>query len=1069
MAQPCSPPTNVTANPTSTCSGGVVDLSAISLGNSIKWYTVPSGGVSLGTSMSGANFQVTPSGTTTYYAEAEGGSIPGSQTFSFTGAVQTFTVPPGVTSITVDVKGAKGGGGFPVLHSGGNGGRVQGTITVTPGQVLQINVGGQGGAGSANAGGTGGFNGGAQGAVFPSSYSGGGGGGASDIRVAPYALTDRVAIAGGGGGGAYNYSTADYDRGGPGGGTSGGTGYGGNAQGGQGAGTGGTQSAGGIGGTYSGYCTASNGTLGVGGAGGTCNNSGGGGGGGFYGGGGGVWSGGGGGSSFLSGGTHTQGSQTGNGEVVLSWLGGTGCTASARVPVTVTVAPLTPPSNVTATPSVTCPGATSQLNATSSSAGIDWYDAPSGGNFLGSSLSGANFAVNPTTTTTYYSESTGGTLTGSQTFNYTGAAQNFTVPPGVTSLTVDMRGAQGGTGYPVYSTGGNGGRLQGTVPVTPGQVIQIFVGGAGGDATISQPGAAGFNGGGLGGTYPGSYGGGGGGGASDIRVPPYAIANRIAVAGGGGGGGLNYFTIDYDRGGPGGGLTGQTGYGGNTQGGQGAGTGGTQSAGGIGGTFSGYCTASDGTLGNGGAAGSCNSAGGGGGGGYYGGGGGTWSGGGGGSSFPSGATHTQGFQSSNGQVMISWTGTSCTSSSRTPVTVTMESVPPVANCQNSTVQLDSLGAGSILASAINNGSTDNCAIDTITLSQTTFGCGDAGTNTYILTVTDEAGNTATCSANITVLGTPFTNSISSPTTICGFNVSCGGGSDGIASASTVGGCPGYSYVWSNGATSSITTGLSASTYFVTITDLAGTVVVDTVTLTGPPPVNINSTSTSTCPTDSSGSINISVSGGNTCQGNYGYAWSNGATTEDLTNLPAGSYTVTITDGVGCTSTQSITVTAFTLNPTITASGVVVTSGQTWVSYQWLLNGVPINGATASTYTATVTGSYSLQVTDANGCTAISNVVQVTVVGVADPGGDWNDLSLFPNPARGEFRLRTGSPISYGVTVTITDLAGRRLHEQVLPELAHEVAYDIHRFAPGTYLVEVSSDMGQHKLFRLVVH
>jgi hypothetical protein len=98
-------PTAVTATPSSICAGASSDLNATSVGNSINWYTVPTAGVALGTSASGANFNVTPSGTTIYYAEA---STPagGTQSFSFTGATQTFIVPAGVTSLLVEAWGA---------------------------------------------------------------------------------------------------------------------------------------------------------------------------------------------------------------------------------------------------------------------------------------------------------------------------------------------------------------------------------------------------------------------------------------------------------------------------------------------------------------------------------------------------------------------------------------------------------------------------------------------------------------------------------------------------------------------------------------------------------------------------------------------------------------------------------------------------------------------------------------------------------------------------------------------------------------------------------------------------
>ncbi|MCX8486493.1 MAG: glycine-rich protein, partial [Crocinitomicaceae bacterium] len=119
-----------------------------------------------------------------------GFSQPQTVTFNYTGAAQSWTVPPCVYNISVSVKGAQGGGpgglGATVLNP---------SIAVTPGQVLQINVG------QNPTGPTGGWNGGGNGfEAAPVTYQSYGGGGASDIRITPYALTNRIVVAGGGGG-----------------------------------------------------------------------------------------------------------------------------------------------------------------------------------------------------------------------------------------------------------------------------------------------------------------------------------------------------------------------------------------------------------------------------------------------------------------------------------------------------------------------------------------------------------------------------------------------------------------------------------------------------------------------------------------------------------------------------------------------------------------------------------------------------------------------------------------------------------------------------------------------------
>lgn len=125
-------------------------------------------------------------------------------TLSYTGSIQTFDVPADVHHISVDLRGGKGGaGGVLNAQAGGNGGRLEGILTVTPGETLNIWVGGvgldsSGGVGGgAGVGGTGGGTGGSAGLS-----DGGGGGGSSDIRQGGTALTDRKCVAGAGGGGA---------------------------------------------------------------------------------------------------------------------------------------------------------------------------------------------------------------------------------------------------------------------------------------------------------------------------------------------------------------------------------------------------------------------------------------------------------------------------------------------------------------------------------------------------------------------------------------------------------------------------------------------------------------------------------------------------------------------------------------------------------------------------------------------------------------------------------------------------------------------------------------------------
>ena len=218
---------------------------------------------------------------------------------------------------------------------------------------------------------------------------------------------------------------------------------------------------------------------------------------------------------------------------------------------------------------------------------------------------------------------------GSQTFSYTGSQQTFTVPSGVSTITIKVWGAQGGSGgywsnASYCGTGGKGGYSTGELSVTPGNTVYVYVGGQGESysscqtkmSNISQ--AGGWNGGGTGQNY---ISGGGGGGATDIRYGGTGISNRVIVAGGGGGHGNAYNSTQLSNGGAGGGSSGQTMANSTQLYGRTPGTGATQSSGnsnGIGSTANQNLSGGGGGGYFGGGTGA-NSTGGGGGSGYIGG------------------------------------------------------------------------------------------------------------------------------------------------------------------------------------------------------------------------------------------------------------------------------------------------------------------------------------------------------------------------------------------------------------------------------------------------------------------
>jgi hypothetical protein len=392
----------------------------------------------------------------------------------------------------------------------------------------------------------------------------------------------------------------------------------------------------------------------------------------------------------------------------------------------------------------------------------------------------------------------------SQTFTFSGTTESFVVPAGVTSITIDAEGAQGGL------NGGLGASISGTFAVTPGETLNIMVGGEGGSRTNN----AGVGGGGGGSFVWNATGptlliaaGGGGGNAgngnsipgpgSDTNIATNSInggGNASGGAGGNGGaGGVLISTATCEAGGGGG-------AGWLSNGSNGAGPNPPPSGGGInplsggaGGAEGANCTfppsgSAVGGFGGGGGGGGVSGAGGGGGGYNGGGGGNSWSGspttgwgaGGGGGSFNGGSSQSNvaGVRSGNGQIIISY-GTipvatqtaGLPSGSLFPIGTTTntfvttdgagntatcsfdvivnDTEPPVATCPADITVSNAAG----MCSAVVNfaGSvTDNCPGATLSYSPASGSSFPVGTTLVTATATDASGNMSTCTFNVTV-------------------------------------------------------------------------------------------------------------------------------------------------------------------------------------------------------------------------------------------------------------------------------------------------------------------------------
>ena len=134
--------------------------------------------------------------------------------------------------------------------------------------------------------------------------------------------------------------------------------------------------------------------------------------------------------------------------------------------------------------------------------------------------------------------------------------------------------------------------------------------------------------------------------------------------------------------------------------------------------------------------------------------------------------------------------------------------------------------------------------------------------------------------------------------IAGTNLTCNGDQSGSVDLTPSGGTAPYTYAWSNGEITQDIDNLAAGTYDVTVTDANGCTAMISQTITEPPLIDVSGLITeTTCGLTASGAIDITATGGT---GTLTYSWSNGETTEDISGLDPGMYSVTVTDAAGCT-------------------------------------------------------------------------------------------------------------------------------------------------------------------------
>lgn len=205
-----------------------------------------------------------------------------------------------------------------------------------------------------------------------------------------------------------------------------------------------------------------------------------------------------------------------------------------------------------------------------------------------------------------------------------------------------------------------------------------------------------------------------------------------------------------------------------------------------------------------------------------------------------------------------------------------------------------------------------------------------------------------------------------------------------------------------------------------------------------------------------------------------YSWSpNGETTQTIDVSTSGSYSVTVTDSIGCPGTASNVTSILVYPPTfavITAVGDTLYSTPA-ASYQWYFNGAAIPGATNQSHVAQVSGVYQVVIVDEFGCSDESPLVEFSPSVNPDGIGE-NDLiqsiALYPNPGSGQFVLNAQFSQHAKVKVELTDMLGQLMQpaKEFFAEQLIE-AYDLDDVANGVYFVRVTVDNQYQRTIRYI--
>ena len=201
----------------------------------------------------------------------------------------------------------------------------------------------------------------------------------------------------------------------------------------------------------------------------------------------------------------------------------------------------------------------------------------------------------------------------------------------------------------------------------------------------------------------------------------------------------------------------------------------------------------------------------------------------------------------------------------------------------------------------------------------------------------------------------------------------------------------------------------------------------------------------------------------TCPTGSSYIWSTGAGSQSIKQKVSGAISATYQDNFTCPrKTDTLTVTAFTVPsiPTITLVGNIFTCNSDNVSYQWFNGANLISGATAKTFSATTTGSYSVSAANLNLALCAKKSAETTYTIVAPPSSILNsgDISIlmYPNPVVDIINIQTEESFEYSILNTL----GLKISSGKISKGGNQIKLD-EKFSKGTYFIQFTNNLNAY--------